>query len=175
MVNHEGMGTVRPSVVVKSISLGDGGMKAPVRSISFSIKGSEAAVMNSLLSGKFTVEGAISIERRDSDMVISIKTTSPLPEEEKNGPVASIAEECLDNQSPRSEEMTRHSTIFDPSHPRNEAAVKLQKVYKSFRTRRKLADCAVLVEQRWYVYVEGQMFGSVMWFWWCFIIYLTCF
>ncbi|PSS21104.1 IQ domain-containing protein [Actinidia chinensis var. chinensis] len=32
---------------------------------------------------------------------------------------------------------------------RFQAAVKLQKVYKSFRTRRQVADCAVLVEQRW--------------------------
>ncbi|XP_073154525.1 IQ domain-containing protein IQM2-like isoform X2 [Henckelia pumila] len=38
-------------------------------------------------------------------------------------------------------------TIF-PKH--DEAAIKLQKVYKSFRTRRKLADCAVLVEQSWW-------------------------
>lgn len=35
--------------------------------------------------------------------------------------------------------------------PKHEAATKLQKVYKSFRTRRKLADCAVLIEQSWYV------------------------
>ncbi|KAG6386494.1 hypothetical protein SASPL_155397 [Salvia splendens] len=30
------------------------------------------------------------------------------------------------------------------------AAIKLQNVYKSFQTRRMLADCAVLIEQRWW-------------------------
>ncbi|KZV16285.1 hypothetical protein F511_39580 [Dorcoceras hygrometricum] len=40
--------------------------------------------------------------------------------------------------------------LKDPSSPKHEAAVRLQKVYKSFRTRRKLADCAVLVEQSWW-------------------------
>ncbi|KAK1411015.1 hypothetical protein QVD17_37559 [Tagetes erecta] len=39
------------------------------------------------------------------------------------------------------------STIFDLGSPEHEAAIKLQKVYKSFRTRRKLADCAVQIEQ----------------------------
>ncbi|KAL1552928.1 IQ domain-containing protein iqm2 [Salvia divinorum] len=37
-----------------------------------------------------------------------------------------------------------------PHPPKHEAAIKLQKVYKSFRTRRKLADCAVLIEQNWW-------------------------
>uniref|UniRef100_J3N2K6 Uncharacterized protein n=1 Tax=Oryza brachyantha TaxID=4533 RepID=J3N2K6_ORYBR len=38
--------------------------------------------------------------------------------------------------------------LRSPEH--QAAAVRLQKVYKSFRTRRQLADCAVLVEQRWW-------------------------
>ncbi|EPS73557.1 hypothetical protein M569_01199 [Genlisea aurea] len=40
--------------------------------------------------------------------------------------------------------------ILDPAKNRHLAALKLQKTYKSFRTRRQLADCAVLVEQRWW-------------------------
>ncbi|KAI3794832.1 hypothetical protein L1987_37471 [Smallanthus sonchifolius] len=39
------------------------------------------------------------------------------------------------------------SSIFYLGSPEHEAAIKLQKVYKSFRTRRKLADCAVQIEQ----------------------------
>ncbi|CAI9774471.1 unnamed protein product [Fraxinus pennsylvanica] len=39
---------------------------------------------------------------------------------------------------------------LDSQSPKHEAAIKLQKVYKSFRTRRKLADCAVLIEQSWW-------------------------
>lgn len=41
---------------------------------------------------------------------------------------------------------------------RCQAALKLQKVYKSFRTRRQLADCAILVEQRWYVTTEHSFY-----------------
>ncbi|XP_044983797.1 IQ domain-containing protein IQM6-like [Hordeum vulgare subsp. vulgare] len=38
--------------------------------------------------------------------------------------------------------------MVSPQH--QAAAVRVQKVYRSFRTRRQLADCAVLVEQRWW-------------------------
>lgn len=41
----------------------------------------------------------------------------------------------------------------------NAAAIKLQKFYKSHRTRRNLADCAVVVEELWLVILANLCFG----------------
>ncbi|KAL4340835.1 hypothetical protein GQ457_08G002150 [Hibiscus cannabinus] len=51
----------------------------------------------------------------------------------------------LDSEPVMSDEAENLTTEQDEA-----AAIRLQKVYKSFRTRRKLADCAVLVEQTWW-------------------------
>jgi hypothetical protein len=106
----------------------------------------------SLGSGKLRIEGSLSFKREHQspagslqvETKISISTdaetvTAPLPV-----PVAMAPRELL---------RTRLADAAEaPESPKQQeaAALTLQKVYKSFRTRRRLADCAVLVEQNWW-------------------------
>lgn len=94
---------------------------------------------------------------------------------ECNIPIESNSLKCevMDNQSPRSDGevgMMQQSPVLDPNNPKHEAALKLQEVYKSFRTRRKLADGAVLVEQSWYVSFLFACSNTALLF-----MYLMCF
>ncbi|KVH93753.1 hypothetical protein Ccrd_004191, partial [Cynara cardunculus var. scolymus] len=52
--------------------------------------------------------------------------------------------------SPEAKRIVSPKPLMNPDM----AAVKLQKKYKSFRTRRQLANCAVLVEKRWLVFFD---------------------
>ncbi|KAL0390379.1 UNVERIFIED_CONTAM: IQ domain-containing protein IQM2 [Sesamum calycinum] len=128
------------SVVVKSIDLGDGEQNKPVRSIS---KDSEPKTLQSLGSGKLSVEGSIRFRARKTQTM----RFTEVPAEDKYKRQESFG---LLPRSGSLMETPPEPPVLDPCSPKHEAAIKLQKVYKSFRTRRKLADCAVLIEQSWW-------------------------
>jgi hypothetical protein len=118
------------SVTVKSISFGDDDeCKTPKRSVNFNDGTLEPTILKSMGSGKMVVEKSVSLKGMQLERMISLNRS------------------VKDNGF----EIAKEFSVLDPRNPKHEAAIKLQKVYKSFRTRRKLADCAVLVEQSWLV------------------------
>ena len=53
--------------------------------------------------------------------------------------------------------------LLDPDNPKYTAALQLHKVYKSFRTRTKLADYTILIEQSWYfIYCNENLCPSLL-------------
>lgn len=149
------LGNSLESVLIKSTSFGDDG-KTPMRSVSFTSRDSEPKPkeLESMSSENVSLEASISFKGRDLENLSSMETSL---ETGNDIGVASISpkSEEIDNLSLSSDNdmgSFQMLPVLDPTNPKHAAAIKLQKVYKSFRTRRKLADCAVLVEQSWYVF-----------------------
>ncbi|TKY47849.1 hypothetical protein E2542_SST29910 [Spatholobus suberectus] len=140
------------SMIVKSINFGNDEIKTPVRSVSFTNGDLEPTILKSLGSGKMTMDASVSINRKDMENIISTKTLAF--DKEKKMTMSRISErsKVMDDQSSRSRCQMENiqSPPPDLDNPKHTAALKLQKVYKSFRTRRKLADCAILIEQSWW-------------------------
>lgn len=140
------------SMVVKSINFGNDEIKTPLRSISFKSEDLEPTILKSIGSGKMTIETAVSFKKTDFDNILSTNTLSFDKDNNNNTLISKKSREFddLSLKSERQEVETIQSALLNPGSPKHIAALKLQKVYKSFRTRRKLADCAILVEQSWW-------------------------
>ncbi|XP_038903960.1 IQ domain-containing protein IQM6-like isoform X2 [Benincasa hispida] len=140
------------AVLVRSISFQDGEMRNPLRSVSFNGRDSEPTILKSCGSLRMRFERPIATRSRELETVYSFKTPSAEMENSEFGiSVGSKnnCDRCRNEQfsTPRNYSTPRYT---ESRHEHYRAALKLQKVYKSFRTRRQLADCAVLVEQRWW-------------------------
>lgn len=118
------------AIMKRSMYLPNEEAKTLVQSFSFGNRDSKTKIMKSISSvNKTTLEASVSLK------TIEPETTSLIDTKVEEVPSPTCVE----------------SPILDRPGTQHDAATKLQKVYKSFRTRRKLADCAVLVQQRWFV------------------------
>ncbi|KAA8518340.1 hypothetical protein F0562_015777 [Nyssa sinensis] len=140
------------NISVRSMSFGGDDGRTPLRSISFDGRDSKPVRMKSFDSGKMIFEGSVSFKGRELETMISFRA-SPGMEDKVNVKSASGRRREIGDQLPMTDSMSEkkpQTPLLEPGNQRFQAALKLQKVYKSFRTRRQLADCAVLVEQRWW-------------------------
>ncbi|XP_028790179.1 IQ domain-containing protein IQM6-like [Neltuma alba] len=102
------------------------------------------------------LESALNLKGQESETAFSFKTPKGDAENDFSCKAISIRKKdnfddlsiSTSNFSERNLQSPLPQTPY--ATPRDKAATKLQKVYKSFRTRRQLADCAVLAEQRWW-------------------------
>ncbi|OEL20192.1 IQ domain-containing protein IQM6 [Dichanthelium oligosanthes] len=103
--------------------------------------------------GKLIIEGSLSFKRRESDniqMQTLLSVRSPRPDRDSCNLSPGTGTACSSRFGPARDRPPDYPVDKSGSPRHQAAALKLQKVYKSFRTRRQLADCAVLVEQRWW-------------------------
>ncbi|OMO68732.1 putative calmodulin binding protein [Corchorus olitorius] len=136
------------AVIVKSISFKDDDeVKKVLRSVSFNGRVSEPKKYG---SRKLILRESLSFNKRETETLLSYRTHHSSDKEKK----VSVKSESCKNIENNDDMLHRSNSSLKSPCPlggkRHEAALKLQKVYKSFRTRRQLADCAVVVEQRWW-------------------------
>lgn len=134
--NFDDLDSQSESHLARSISSGGSDEKIS-RSSSFNTRGSEPTTLR-----KMILEGSFSFNGRELEAKISLQ--------DEDAMVRSVSGNFDDQLSEKNVE----KLFPDSGDQKHQAALKLQKTYKSFRTRRQLADCAVLVEQRWYTQVQ---------------------
>lgn len=148
--------------LLSSITFGGANSKnLLLKSVSFNGRESEPAktILKSYCSAKFVFEGSISFKGgKELEKMLSFKTPTASFENNVFSRTTSSKIRDFNDQLSKSDTDTDIDALSEEKSPtplvdrrckKYQAALKLQKVYKSFRTRRRLADCAVLVEQRW--------------------------
>ncbi|ESR43203.1 hypothetical protein CICLE_v10011299mg [Citrus x clementina] len=137
-------------VHLRSISLTEAANERSVLR-KLSVNGRESNSKPTALRKKM-IERLLSFERRALEGKFSFKTPSAEMDNQVFGNTMSFKDAESGDQSPGSYDFQDAKSHLPLEHGNQiyQAALRLQKVYKSFRTRRRLADCAVLAEQRWW-------------------------
>lgn len=153
------------AVLVRSLSLGSGDVRTALRTLSFNGHDSKPTRMKTCASEEMIFGRSLGFEEeRQLETMLSFKTPTASMEDQVFARLMSsnnwdISDELRTLNSMR--KRNSHLEISIEDHHRHNAALKLQKVYKSFRTRRQLADCAVLVEQRWYTAFSPSLCSNI--------------
>lgn len=129
-------------------------------------------INNSNLSNKFKRKNSISLKNCEPIKVMLEKTLS----------FKNLVHDITSNTlNPKNDGLVHKSipttSLLEPAimfSPRpvselDAAAIKLQKVYKSYRTRRNLADCAVVVEELWFVFIAFSLHYLVICFYFTYV------
>ncbi|CAA2974392.1 UDP-glucuronic acid decarboxylase 2 [Olea europaea subsp. europaea] len=130
--NFDDLDSQFESYLARSVSFGGSDEKISGSS-SFNARGSEPTTLR-----KMILEGSFSFNGRELEVKIALQ--------DEDAMVRSVSGNVDDQLSEKNVE----KLFPDSGDQKHQAALKLQKTYKSFRTRRQLADCAVLVEQAWW-------------------------
>lgn len=145
------------TVMVKSISSNVKDAETTSRSVSFKKADAETKLTLDGSGENLSIEESISFKSREVDKV-KFETRLPFMNEGlENETLGSITLTSTDNEDVLKSKPASYLPKLSSPRLKSEldaAALKLQKFYRSYRTRRILADCAVVVEELWFDYIS---------------------
>ncbi|KAG9148299.1 hypothetical protein Leryth_012254 [Lithospermum erythrorhizon] len=149
------------SFFVRSIGYRADDAKAGNQSASYDGLESEKTMFKSFSSRRMIVEGSLSFKGRELETELILKAPMLSDSAMVRSPNRACKGLGAKMNSPRNlVEKNSPRVVSESGDERHLAAIRLQKTYKSFRTRRQLADCAVLVEQRWWKLLDSAELKS---------------